>query len=212
MIKPKKNNVKMIHINKTGGTSVCEWLSPILEFSEPRDITGEGKGRSCHRIIEEFSDNFFYFTIVRNPYDRVASHFFQWSHQQNVGRGEESRWLSDDIKDLNDFVLKAFNNSSLDFIKEKYKSRHQPEYLLPCTYWIRDFNKVKIFKLEKLNELRKFFQEHFPRHPNIQNKIPISESTKTKGLHKYEHLYNESSKLIIREVFEDDFNNFGYKK
>ena len=96
-------------------------------------------------------------------------------------------------------------------IKEKYLHKHQPEFLQPCTEWIRDFDKVKIFKTEELDELLEFFRQHF-KGKKADNKLDVDRSTKTKGLKSYKDLYNEKSRSIIKRVFDDDFKNFGYEK
>ena len=96
-------------------------------------------------------------------------------------------------------------------IKKQYLHKHQPEFIRPCTEWIRDFDKVKIFKTEELDELLEFFRQHF-KGKKADNNLGVSKSTKTKGLKSYKDLYNEKSKSIIKQVFDDDFKNFGYEK
>ena len=113
MISPNKQNIKMIHINKTAGTSVVKWLLHLVDTGNKQHLTGKGSANSSHRIIEKFDDKHFYFTIVRNPYDRLASHYFHWESQ---GRGRNERWWRDDVKDLNDFVRDGDNlNKSTRF-------------------------------------------------------------------------------------------------
>ena len=201
----------MIHINKTAGTSVLDWLLSIGVAGSKQNIAGKGSANSSHRIIEikEFTNKHFYFTVVRNPYDRLASHYFHWESQ---GKGRRERWWRDDVKDLNDFVQKAYQHiGGVLVIKERYLHKHQPEFLQPCTEWIRDFDKVKIFKTEELDELLKFFRQHF-KGKKADNKLDVDRSTKTKGLKSYKDLYNEKSRSIIKRVFDDDFKNFGYEK
>ena len=62
-----------MHINKCAGSTVRNWL-------EENNIShGQvTKGSADHVIVNEFNPNVFYFTIVRNPYNRIASHFLQW--------------------------------------------------------------------------------------------------------------------------------------
>ena len=208
MIKPNSQNIRMIHINKTAGTSVLDWLLSIGVAGSKQNIAGKGSANSSHRIIEEFDNKHFYFTIVRNPYDRLASHYFHWESQ---GNHRKDRWWRDDVMDLDDFVQKAYEYPPKFFIKEKYIHKHQPEFIRPCTEWIRDFDKVKIFKTEELDELLEFFRQHF-KGKKADNNLGVSKSTKTKGLKSYRDLYNEKSKSIIKQVFDDDFKNFGYEK
>ena len=209
MISPNKQNIKMIHINKTAGTSVVKWLLHLMDTGNKVHITGKGEANSSHRIIEEFDNKHFYFTIVRNPYDRLASHYFHWESQ---GKHRNQRWWKDDVKDLDDFVQKAYQHiGGVLVIKEKHLHKHQPEFLQPCTEWIRDFDKVKVFKTEELDELLKFFRQHF-KGKKANSDLDVDRSTKTKGLKSYKDLYNEKSRSIIKRVFDDDFKNFGYEK
>ena len=64
--------IHFMHINKTAGRSVADWLGN-------NGISQESAGGS-HEVVEvkEYQDDIFYFTVVRNPYDRFASHFFMW--------------------------------------------------------------------------------------------------------------------------------------
>lgn len=208
MISPNKQNIKMIHINKTAGTSVVKWLLHLVDTGNKQHLTGKGSANSSHRIIEKFDDKHFYFTIVRNPYDRLASHYFHWESQ---GRGRNERWWRDDVKDLNDFVQNAYEYPPKVFIKERYLHKHQPEFIRPCTEWIRDFDKVKIFKTEELDKLLEFFRQYL-KGKKADLDLSVDKGTKTKGLESYKDLYNEESLKIIHSIFHDDFENFGYKK
>ena len=138
----------------------------------------------------------------------MASHYFHWESQ---GKHRKERWWRDDVKDLDDFVQKVYEYPPKLFIKEKYLHKHQPEFIQPCTEWIRDFDKVKIFKTEELDKLLEFFRQHF-KGKHADAKLGVSKHTKTKGLKSYKDLYNEKSRSIIKRVFDDDFKNFGYEK
>ena len=41
MISPNKQNIKMIHINKTAGTSVVKWLLHLMDTGNKVHITGK---------------------------------------------------------------------------------------------------------------------------------------------------------------------------
>ena len=78
----------------------------------------------------------------------------------------------------------------------------------PCSYWIRDLSKFKIFKLEDNHERQQYFfdQGWYQDGP----RMGVYEHTKTQGLAGYKHLYDEKSLDIIKELFKEDFENFGY--
>lgn len=84
-------NKLFIHIPKTGGTSLTKYLtnSPPSIFNGKHD-----------KIIEINGDlsNLFIFTIVRNPYDRVAS---MYRYQKNGGyipHNSYKEWLFDPVE------------------------------------------------------------------------------------------------------------------
>ena len=59
MVSPNKNNIKMIHINKTAGTSVSDWLLHLVDTGNKSHFTGKGESNSSHRIIEKFDNKHF---------------------------------------------------------------------------------------------------------------------------------------------------------
>ena len=68
--------VYFMHIGKTAGTSVGKWM-------REHDIKlADGGCHGNHVIVRDFDPDIFYFTVVRNPYDRVASAFFQWEKNE----------------------------------------------------------------------------------------------------------------------------------
>ena len=52
MVSPNNNNIKMIHINKTAGTSVSDWLLNLVDTGNKSHLTGKGEANSSHRIID----------------------------------------------------------------------------------------------------------------------------------------------------------------
>ena len=110
------HNLHFMHINKTAGTSVHEWFLKNfnkydLKSATPKDEKNNRKKQSGHEIVTEFKDDIFYFTIVRNPYDRIASHYFQWTTYE---------WGKPIITDINSYVRQL---SSIE-TEEDMKQRH----------------------------------------------------------------------------------------
>lgn len=173
---------KFMHINKTAGQSVVKWFHD------------NGKKIQDYQDIYRNFDNSLYFTIVRNPYDRVASQFFHWK---------------DNLKRIKPEIEFNF------YIENLYKSDkwlingHHPWYHkrfnLPCSYWIKS-DKYKIFKFENLSEMKEYFTKH---HGFIDNFPHIN---KTKSLKTYKQFYDEKTIQTVQQYFESDFLNFGYEK
>jgi hypothetical protein len=194
-----------MHINKTAGTSIQEWFRENFNEYDLKSANPQSK-KTGHELITEFKDNIFYFTVVRNPYNRIASHYFQW---------DKYGWWKPEIEDLNSFIRHLPNINTYEDIGNivNHLDRNtMVEFFKPCTHWIGDINKFKIFKTEKLDELTIFFQKIFNKNKLFRKKLERNEHTKTKALSSYKHFYNDNSIEIIKDLFKEDFDNFGYQK
>ena len=220
-MKPNSGNLRFMHINKTAGTSVRWWFTKHMNLALRPSKNWDT--HSAHVILENFSDpTFFYFTIVRNPYDRFASHFFQWKKL-----GYWKRDLFDNHLSNFDMVNEYINLLSFMDMENMIESVHfrhvQIEFVKPCSYWIKDWDRFKIFKTEELDKLVKFFEDNWDEPvytgknketllPKPWPKVGRAHDTVTKQLPSYKHLYNNKSLKIIQEICHDDFENFGYER
>ena len=205
------DSIHFIHINKCAGSSTKQWMEKNkIEHGK------ETKGSCAHYIPEQFRDNTFYFTNVRNPYDRVASHYFQW---------ERNSFLNEKIESLKDFVIllplpyeiarpKILNSHTIGRFSTLplHDSAISPMFNKSCSYWIKDFDKVKVFKFEQLRTLQDFFQENYTGILKYDITTTFVQNTKTKGLESYSHLYDQEMIEIINDLYSDDFINFNYTK
>lgn len=212
-VTPNQGNIHFMHINKTAGTSVTGWLSKL--GIKPAGLKPGNKSNSCHEMVHEHKSNMFYFTIVRNPYDRLASHYFHWSQQ---GRQRKENWWTDNVTDLDKYIsMLGEKRKSSDMIIGDQMKRHQVEFIKPCHYWIRNSHpdvKFKVFKTEELSELVNFFEFFFKENYKLGHgtKLEVNKSTATKKLQSYKELYNKESIEIIQSLFKDDFKEFEYRK
>jgi len=164
-----------IHIPKTGGTSI----KTLLERNgwKNKSRFDRGKGHPCHRdwssIKKEFENNgtvFDYeFTLVRNPYNRIESRY--WQYRRQVGNsvplaielasGYPCSLSGPKIKSKS---LQGFDNrfigSRIDFFhfaatslfcEEIKSSGYDDNHFLPQHKFISD--KTVSFKLEEKNRL-----------------------------------------------------------
>ena len=195
-----------MHINKCAGTSAHS-------FFKANNIGVHNCNAGDHHIVKQFENDVKYLTTVRNPYNRVVSHFNQW-----VKNG----WMQD--IDLNTFVSKLGecyeDNSPKKILTPAAFNRwsnlgtESPvsiKFLKPCSYWIQDSNRFKIFKFENISEMNYFFSETGYK---IKKKIEEvkEQSTITDGLPSYIDKLNDDSIKIINELFAEDFQNFNYEK
>jgi hypothetical protein len=203
-ILPSPPPISFTHINKCGGTTVKKWLASNellpsknsffshsivgYDYMKTREVGG---GMYITPVFKsrvnklndpdkpqlfEFKDDVLFLTMVRNPYDRMGSHFSQW---------ERNRFFNDKCSDLDSFIstlakfyekgpsfsnmdmiigtgtLKYFtyNNGTTESIK--YRPAIDNRFVMPCTFWIRDIDRFTIFKLEDngLNNIQHYFSD-----------------------------------------------------
>lgn len=176
-----------MHINKTAGKSIEQWF-----ISNGFDLVG-AKEDKCQRIIEHFNSNDFYFTVIRNPYTRIVSQFIHW--KDNLHRIKENTTF--------DYYVKNLNNPKL-FVKPEYIRRYSKKFHSPCSYWIKS-NRFKIFRFEKLDELKTYFIDRL----NFKNNFPHINTTEKQDTIQY---FNKETLRIINDLMIDDFINFGYER
>jgi hypothetical protein len=93
------HNFAFIHVNKTGGTSVCEALADYEDIqTEARDHDPAEIYRA--RLGKALWDEMFSFAFLRNPWDRMVSSY-EYRRQYNVGLHETSfkEWLLGPVQD-----------------------------------------------------------------------------------------------------------------
>ena len=190
-----------IHIPKTAGTSIEHYISEkerfILFF---RGISSSN--RSMHhytalelqKMIPKYFKEYYKFSIVRNPYDRLLSEYY-WTPIKDVGyKNGKSK---DEFLKYVSYVIKNklyFNNI--------YNDHFLPQYLFVM-------NKKKqiivnhLFKYEDLNYVIEFIKKKL----NIKCNFPYLNKSKDE-----KEYWNEEQKEIIYELFKNDFIFFGYSK
>jgi len=199
----KDKKILFLHIPKTAGQSITRFL--MENENEPYSLKNskfgliynnksklKGPKHYHHLHLQEYQtlnivDNlqdYFKFTVFRNPYSRFISAFKFNQSQHNY----------DSYKDF----IKYFSNKK--FSKKEVMFRH----FIPQTWYI-DYNIDNIdqyFFQERLNELETFFFKKF----NFTKKIGHENISKkqTKDLDNY-------TKDFIKDFYKKDFKILGYK-
>jgi hypothetical protein len=176
-----------IHINKCGGTSIERALSiPFLNHDtalERRRKLGDTKWR------ERFK-----FSVVRNPYHRIASLFFYRHRSQEIA--------PDDAAERFSHWLLALEASMANGTATKFER--------PQWDWISDDrDKVMvdhICRLESLSDDLEIVAERLGRP------IPVARINKGHGKSDYELLYCARSRQIVESLYAADFERLGYDR
>jgi len=214
------NTMGFMHINKTAGSAVTEWFKVNgYNLWTPPGI---------HGVIPDldYRRRRFCFTIVRNPYDRTASHFFMWRdnnryfrsdvtldqyvsalHNRHRHPGRVEGPFRDPRKDASIISLLSDRSArNYMFLLEKHG-----HLFGSCADWMTTptaQDNLAIFKFEELDKLENFFTKRLPfRVPLKDVRVEITE---TKRLSSYKHLYSKESIEFIQEIYADDFRNLRY--
>jgi hypothetical protein len=168
-----------IHIPRTGGTSIevaftGNDLFNVIPFQ--KHLTA----RQSKDFYGDYWDDYFKFSIVRNPWDRVISlyHF-------------------EAFRDIN-----VLSGKSMNYFLETYEPySHEPN---PC-----DCNNIIDLPLDFIGRFENI-EEDFKSicdHLEVSFDLPHIESTKHGH---YSGYYNEETKQIVAEKYSDDIKRFGY--
>ena len=175
-----------IHINKTGGTSVEKAFGIPLQHKtalEKKKYLGDSKWYS------KFS-----FAFVRNPWDKVVSHYSYRYKTNQTG-------LADEEIDFNHWV-------KLAYLKKDTKYYDNPKMFMPQKDWISDESGEIL-----VNFVGRFesFESDFNK---ICAKLDVSSNLphlKKSNRSHYKNYYNQESTEIVRNFFRKDIEHFGYK-
>ena len=186
----KEKKYVFVHIPKTAGGSICEKLIK------------DGAMRALHevhptstRLCEKYSpDEFFYFTFVRNPWDRIYSlyNFTEFKYHKRT-KSKTPRFQS-----FEHFILEGFSND--------WHYVQSPKF--PQTYWILIENKIVpkfIGKFETLTDDLKILSKHID--VSFDNLDHVHKSFR---LSNYQEAYNKKGKNLIKQYHISDIELFDY--
>lgn len=175
-----------IHIPKTGGLTVCEYLSRIAEPHQ----------KFWREIPERFA-HFDRFTIVRNPFDRFISSWIYCTAQD---------WCKPMAP--RDFLFHALDNPllalPLSVPAEQWQLQQAKHHTAPQTtnaFLLHEANHVYRFEnfAETIQALGKRFGfQPGELHLNASRRKPLAE------------YYDSELEDLVREFFADDFAALGY--
>jgi len=209
---------RFMHINKCAGTSIHEF------FKSNGIVPTHGPSSSGDHLIITKHDklwnnlNITNLTTVRNPYNRVYSIYMQWCFNGWL-RYEEPFTVFVDQLPLcyqDGHTKRVISDTFYNKLKVRSKTPEELSavgirMIKPCSFWINDLERFKVFKVEEINELQNYFASNgFEITENINNiKAP---ETITEGEQCYLYKYDRRRIEIVNELFDEDFKNFDYEK
>ncbi len=175
-----------IHINKTGGSSIEKALK--LPFEHLTAIEKKAEV-GAQKWQEKFT-----FAFVRNPFDKVCSHY---------------RYR---VK-TNQTKLKERPLSFADWVRRSYYEKDpfyydKPRMFMPQTKWLSDVDgQIMVDQVYHFESLEKDFK-NLCQQLNIDAQLPHLKASKKVD---YQAFYDEPTKDIISHLFSEDLKHFGYR-
>ena len=182
-----------IHVPKCAGMSVALSLYGCL--------AGGHTTADEYRVIfgHEFFE-YYTFSIVRNPYDRLVSAYEYITNKEHEVWPENEktkRSIKRDCICFKDFVEKKLNTMS----KRKY-------HFMPQSKFIKTEGKVCIDKIIKFENLSEDFKEVKRKiNPNAS----LMQKNKNENRKIYQHYYDKKTISKVKKIYEEDFETFNYR-
>jgi len=175
-----------IHINRTGGSSIEKALGIPLEHRRA--------AAKLNELGKKTWEEKFIFSVIRNPWDKVVSHYWHRWNRDQAG-------IQTDEIGFSEWVL-------LTYGKQDPKYYHKPKMFQPQIWWLADENgKLLVDKIIRFENLEEGFHE-VCQHLGIDRELPHLKSSPREGYRQY---YKPETRLIVREWFRDDLDRFHYQ-
>lgn len=180
------DNFVFIHINKTGGSSIEKALHLPFEHKTALEKIDE--------IGHHKWDNKFSFTVFRNPWDKVVSHYHYRVLTNQTSLGENPI-------DFNEWVLRTYGEQDPYYYDK-------PKMFMPQYDWVIDESNTilvdRILHFENLDDEFRGIQQ-------LLNKRAVLPHVKKSNRGDYKDYYNKDSIQIINNWFRQDIEIFDYE-
>lgn len=172
------------------GVKTKEYNANNIKFKNREQVPGHLPIKSVPIILKKdikyLIDNFFIFSIERNPYDKcVASYFFN---------KEKSKSLS--------FENFLYQKKNLPIDWRKYTINDK---IIGSVFLYGDFNKIfaHLNKVLNLNGNTRLSSDEFSKYSLKKDLRPMVDP--------YQKYYNERSRNYVESLFEKEINYFKFK-
>ena len=175
-----------VHINKTGGSSVEKALKIPFEHKTALEIIEEIGRKNWDRKLT--------FTVIRNPWDKVVSHY-----HYRVKTNQTN--LRDNPIEFKEWVERTYGNQDVHYYDD-------PKMFMPQMNWITDKNgNILVDEIIHFENLDDEFNEVLEK----LGKNTTLPHVKSSNRGNYREYFDEETIEIVRSWFERDIERFGYQ-
>lgn len=179
-----------IHIPKTAGTLIGKLL-----LNDASSYNKKTHATHCEEFFMPIYKNYFKFSIVRNPWARLVSLYYEKTPKYTAGMT-----FLDYVKEI---CIK--NTKSVLLQKDRNALTHSASYL---DYWFKDtIDKIDfIGRFEDIENCWKIISERLCCEVSPLPKIRVGKYNKN-----YTKYYDNETRLMVAEKYKEDIKYFGYK-
>jgi len=185
-----------IHIQRTGGTSIEKAIQGEDQFDKLHR-TKHILASTAKEIYKDYWDDYFKFSIVRNPWDRMVSF-------ASMG------WLDTRIVDgkvnVDSFLSYITNNKyEVPVFSESVSRLHTYDNYIENSVYCNILNEDLDFigRFENLHEDFATICEKI----GCKNELPSDHKNVSEN---YKGFYNEHSKQVVQNIYKEDLKRFNY--
>jgi hypothetical protein len=177
-----------VHINKTAGTSVGRAIGlPVKDHLMATEI--------IERIGRQAWDAAYKFTVVRNPWDKVVSHY-------EYRRKKDKTGIATGNIGFTDWVRMTYGPDKDTFYY------NNPRSFQPQVDWLKDADGlISMDYIIRFESLREDF-EHVRQQIGLDTELPHLNASKRSGYHAY---YDGETRETVARWFREDIEAFGYE-
>lgn len=183
-----------IHVPKTAGLSLIHAV-----YGNNVELYGHKRIIQYQKVFKKF-DEFYKFTVVRNPWDRLYS---AYCFIQNNGLNEHDKNAREQhlkhISSFEEFVLIWLNKNTMWDIIHFF-----PQYHFLCS----EEGKLLINHILKFEDI---IDGNIGINRYFKRKIDLPHINKTTESKEYKNHYSESMKQKVQEMYCKDIELFNYK-
>ena len=197
-----------VRIPKTAGTS----MQVVLE-----DEFGLGKKEDPHCTPDRYSEcweEYFKFTFVRNPWDRLVSTYYFDADPARTAFMDRRRPIRAIEKEHGAEGFSRFVETCLRTLpigpREAYWGSYKPAHRLYSLYWPQARWMNKHFKYDFVGRFETLQKDFAYVSDQLGSTFPLPH--KASSSHRpYQEYYNSETKKIVAEVYSEDIKKFGYE-